>query len=217
MSQTKFIPALRYHFLTPFYDKFIKVVVPEQQVKLKVLELADLGIHDKLLDFGCGTGTLLKLLAEQNTKVNAYGIDIDERMLRVARTKLQDVGTPEKIVKYAGGELPFASNFFDTVVSSWVFHHLTDEQKLEAFSQILDKLKPGGKFIVADWGKAQNLLMRMLFLILQVVDNFKTTTANVEGKLPVFISSVGFERVKTVGHQPTCLGTLAYYTAQKPL
>lgn len=216
MSQSEFIPALRYHVLTPLYDKFIRLVVPERQIKLRVIELANPSTGDKLLDFGCGTGTLLKLLAEQHATAKAYGVDIDERMMRVAKIKLEKFSDQVTLVSYEGGKLPFENNLFDTVVSSWVFHHFTDEQKVEAFEQIFAKLKPSGKLIIADWGKPSNLLMRLLFFCVQVVDNFKTTAANVAGKIPHFMRLAGFENVKTIESKSTPLGTLAYYTGEKP-
>ncbi len=217
MKSREFIPALRYHFLTPFYDFFIKILVPERKVKLKTVELTQALAGDRILDFGCGTGTLLLHFEKQHPDVNLYGIDIDERMLEKAQKKLQSVERSIQLVLYSGNELPFPDDYFDKIVSTWVFHHFTDEQKCVAMNQLFRKLKPGGTLILADWGKAKNFWMRTLFFIVQLVDNFQTTTSNVRGLLPKFIQSAGFEGVELRGNQATCLGTLSCFVATKPL
>lgn len=217
MKNREFIPALRYHFLTPCYDFFIKILVPEKKIKLKTIELTQVVAGDKILDFGCGTGTLLYLLEKQNPFVSLYGVDIDERMLDKAQLKLRWAKQEVCLVHYLGNKLPFPDNFFDRIVSTWVFHHFTDEQKVVAFNQLFQKLKPGGTLILADWGKAKNYWMRVLFFFVQLVDNFQTTTSNVRGLLPQFIQTAGFEHVEVRGDQATCLGTLNYFVAFKPL
>lgn len=214
MKSSEYIPALRYHFLTPIYDVFIKLVVPEKKVKTQTVELAQLKPDDNVLDFGCGTGTLLQLLKEKYPDVECAGIDNDPRMLKVAKERL--LGIPKvQLVEYAGHSLPFTDNSFNAVVSTWVFHHLTNEQKTQAFTEIHRVLKPNGKLVVADWGKPQNGLMKLLFFILQIVDNFETTQINLEGRLPEFMQAVDLRNVEIVGNQSTLLGTLTYYTASK--
>lgn len=214
MKNSEYIPALRYHFLTPIYDVFIKRVVPEKKVKTRTVELAQLKPDDNVLDFGCGTGTLLQLLREKHPDAECSGVDNDPRMLQVAKEKLW--GIPKvQLVEYAGHSLPFTDNSFNVVVSTWVFHHLTNGQKTQAFTEIHRVLKPHGKLVVADWGKPQNVLMKFLFFILQIVDNFETTQANFEGRLPEFIQAANFRNVEVIGNQSTLLGTLTYYTATK--
>lgn len=214
MSKPAYIPALRYHVLTPIYDVFIKLVVPEKKVKNRTVELAQLKTGEHLLDFGCGTGTLLKLLIEKHPDIECTGIDNDPRMLKVAAEKLQGISNV-KLVEYVGHPMPFTGNSFDAVVSTWVFHHLTNKQKTQAFTEIYRVLQPNGKLVVADWGKPQNALMKFLFVILQIVDNFETTRINFEGRLPEFMQAANFRDVKTIESQSTMLGTLTYYMGIK--
>ncbi|MDP5121908.1 MAG: class I SAM-dependent methyltransferase, partial [Spirosomaceae bacterium] len=101
MKNTGYYPALRYHFLTPIYDIFIQLVVPEKKVKNRTIELARLKADEKVLDFGCGTGTLLKLLIKRHPYVNCTGIDNDPRMLKVAAEKLRGISNVQ-LVEYNG-------------------------------------------------------------------------------------------------------------------
>ncbi len=72
-------------------------------------------------------------------------------------------------------------------------------------------LQPGGEIHIADWGKAQNFLMRIAFLGIQLLDGFETTRDNVQGLLPDFIRAAGFEGVEETHHEMTLLGTLSLY------
>ena len=79
-----------------------------------------------------------------------------------------------------------------------------------------DKLKPGGEFHVADWGRPHNALMRALFLIVRALDGFENTRDNVTGNLPSLFVEGGFEGV-TIRHElPTMLGTMTLYSMRKP-
>jgi ubiquinone/menaquinone biosynthesis C-methylase UbiE len=57
----KFIPAFDFNFLTKSFDLFISIVIPEKRIKGELIDLMDIKEEDKILDFGCGTGTLLIL------------------------------------------------------------------------------------------------------------------------------------------------------------
>lgn len=90
----------------------------------------------KILDVGCGHGDFLRSVSAKTN--HTYGIDPDKRALdRNTVIKNKYVGLAE--------ELPFKDNFFDLVVSAWVFEHLENPRK--AFQEIFRVLKPDGKLI----------------------------------------------------------------------
>jgi ubiquinone/menaquinone biosynthesis C-methylase UbiE len=210
--ENKYIPALKYHFLTPYYDWVIRCLMPEGRVKRKIIALLNLQNHEKLLDFGCGTGTLLEILSATNPEVKAYGYDVDPVILGIARKK--NLGNSQLILGVEE-RLPFPDHHFEKVTSSWVFHHLDEPQKQQAFSELYRILKPGGLMIIADWGKPANFLMRFLFFLIQLVDNFHTTGDNVAGKLPDYMTAAGFNQVEAVGSKNTLFGTLVFYEGRK--
>lgn len=76
-------------------------------------------------------------------------------------------------------------------------------------------LKPGGALHVADWGKAQNLVMRGAFFLVQMLDGFATTTENVQGKLPKYFREAGFANVRETQRYMTVFGTLSLYAATR--
>lgn len=69
---------------------------------------------------------------------------------------------------------------------------------------------------MGDWGKAQNGLMRALFLLIQLLDGFETTADNVNGVLPQLIREAGFEPVRQIANYATKFGTLSLHTAARP-
>lgn len=210
-----YIPALKYHFLTPIYDWFIQLTMPEMKVKNQLIQQAELRAGEKVLDFGCGTATLTLLIEEHCTDCEAIGLDTDAQILAMAKQKISQKKSAVTLLMYDGNTLPFPDRTFDKVLSSWVFHHLTTSQKIEAFKEINRILKPRGELHIADWGKAETMLMRFLFFGLQVFDNFYTTNDNVKGKLPQLIQKGGFQQVEILGNQSTLFGTLSYFKAIK--
>ena len=65
---------------------------------------------------------------------------------------------------YPIASLPYPAAHFDRVVSSLFFHHLTWEDKERTALELLRVLKPVAALHVADWGRADNALMRGLFV-----------------------------------------------------
>ncbi len=210
-----FIPALKYHFLTPIYDWFIALTLPEIAVKSQLIRQANVKKAEKVLDYGCGTGTLLLLLEELHPDCEAIGIEVDTQMLKMAQRKVAEKNSSVQLQYYEGDRLPYETGTFDKVISSWVFQHLTTSQKIASFREIHRVLKPDGEFHMADWGKAQNALMRSLFFVVQTIDNFYTTDDNIQGRLPLLMQEAGFPKVEILHNQSTLFGTLSYFKALK--
>lgn len=87
----------------------------------------------KLLDIGCGHSNLLE--KAYNKAHSTYGIDPESDVID-RNPFIKEIRT-----EYVEN-LSFEDNFFDVIVSAWVFEHLPDPQK--ALSEIHRVLKPGG-------------------------------------------------------------------------
>jgi len=205
-----FYPALKYKVFTPFYDWFITQTMPEFEIKNRVISLAKLTENEKVLDFGSGTGTLAKMCLEHYPSIDFIGLDVDPKMIEIANNKNIN---GLKSVLFDGVTIPFPGHYFDRVLSTWVFHHLTRKQKIIAFKEIKRVLKPDGLFVLADWGKPSNWLQSLLFFILQVFDTFNQTVDNVNGQIPSLIKESGFMKIKSKGYMNTLFGTLRYWTS----
>ena len=75
--QQRYIPALKYHVLTGFYDTIVCLTTRESVFKTALVNLAAPQPGEYLLDVGCGTGTLPRLFAELEPKLRIMGLDDD--------------------------------------------------------------------------------------------------------------------------------------------
>ncbi|MDQ0253904.1 putative AdoMet-dependent methyltransferase [Evansella vedderi] len=102
-------------------------------------------VNGRILEFGTGTGNLTKfLLAKPNTEVT--GVEPSDKMREEAKKKLPDATIlPGDFLQF-----PVPNEPVDAVVSTYAFHHLTDEEKLKAAKIYYELLKTGGKVVFAD-------------------------------------------------------------------
>ena len=214
MEKKEFIPALRYSWLTKIYNPVVAFTMPELKFKSELIKQANIATNHKVLDFGVGTATLSLLLSKQQPDCYIEGVDVDEKILGIAKEKIDEQDAKIKLTKYDGIKLPYPDKTFDRVITSLVFHHLDSEQKKNSLEEIKRVLKSDGELHTADWGKASNFLMRTLFYFVQFLDGFKTTNDNVKGLLPNYIENAGFYEVKTTMNFSTIFGTLSLYKAK---
>ena len=100
----------------------------------------------RVLDLGCGTGSLLAGMAARWPSAQLVGLDLSGNMLQVARTKLH-AGIPLMLADAL--RLPYKSAIFDVVLCCNAFHYWrTPEQGL---SEIARVLRPGGEVVITDW------------------------------------------------------------------
>ncbi|MGQ9694102.1 MAG: class I SAM-dependent methyltransferase [Thermodesulfobacteriota bacterium] len=214
--RSKYIYALHYNWLTCLYDPLVKWATREITFKKALRAQAKIQPGHRILDLGCGTGTLCITIMETSPPALLIGCDGDKKVLRIARAKPAPGEAKLSWHCALAYELPYATEVFNHVFSSFLFHHLTKANKLKTLSEIWRVLRPGGELHLADWGKPQNWLMRLSFLIIQILDGFQTTADNRRGFLVNYLQEAGFVCLKEVKKYNTLLGTLSLYKAQKP-
>jgi len=212
-SSEPYVHALCFRSLTRFYDRVLRATLKEEKFKVLLVEQARVRLGQRVLDLGCGTGTLTILVKKAAPAATVVGLDGDPEALALAREKAAREGVEIEFQEALAWEAPFEPASFDRVVSSLVFHHLTTENKRRTLRKIRDWLRPGGELHVADWGRAQDLLMRLAFLPVQLLDGFETTSDNVRGLLVPLIREAGFEEVAETRRERTVFGTLSLYRA----
>lgn len=218
MSQQNYnlIRALKFDFLTPAYDSVLGWTLPEMAIKRQLVSQASIQKEHMVLDLGCGTATLTILIKQLHPEAVVYGLDGDQKILELAQSKTTAANLDIQLVKGLVTELQLPNNVFNEVLSSLVFHHLSLEEKKLALREVFRVIKPGGSLHIADWGKPKNWRMRAVFLLVQLLDGFKTTRDSVTGILPELMGKAGFENVQTTTDYNTPLGTLSLYRGCKP-
>ncbi len=212
-SARAYTPALGLRVLTPLYDTAIALLTRESIWRSALVRAIGLKAGERILDVGCGTGSLGVLLAKQVPGSGVIGIDPDPDVLRQARAKASrhgvNVGFHEGFLSKAFLE---SHAPFDVITSSLVLHQVPLEEKYEILTMIRTGLKPGGRICIADYGLQRTPLMRFLFRrTVQTLDGVAGTQLNAEGLLPVIIRRAGFANADEVKVIPTPTGSISIY------
>ena len=89
-SEPKYVPALGYHWLTPYYDAVIGATTRERSFKQALIKQARFAPGQWVLDLACGTGTLAIWIKQHQPQANIIGVAIrlSYRLRRVKHRKL---------------------------------------------------------------------------------------------------------------------------------
>ena len=82
---TKYIPALRFGWLTPVYDPVLRRMLPEVALKQRLIAQAQIAAGQRVLDLGAGTGTLTVMIKQACRDADIVGLDGDPKVLAIAR------------------------------------------------------------------------------------------------------------------------------------
>ena len=216
MADRTYLPALRFRALTRFFDPLLRVAMPEERLKRRLVEQARPAGASRILDVGCGTGTLAILVKQAAPGAEVVGLDADPEILEIAREKSERAGTEVRFVHGFSTALPFDDGTVDRVLSSLFFHHLEGEAKRHTAAEIARVLRPGGELHVADIGRPSDPLMRALVMQVRVFDGFEQTRDNVNGALPEIFAGAGLDEVSEGERFRTAVGTVALYRARRP-
>ena len=213
MTNALYIPPLRYRWLTRLYDPVVRWTTRENTFKQALLAQLASGQPRRVLDLGCGTGTLAIAISDAMPDTAIAGLDADDDALSIAADKGRRASATIDLRQGFSDALPFDDGCFDCVASSLFFHHLTREAKIATLREVRRVLAPDGVLHVADWGKPSNVLMRAFFLLVQLLDGFETTRDSVTGMLPELMRTAGFREVVETAAYATPLGTIRLYRA----
>jgi ubiquinone/menaquinone biosynthesis C-methylase UbiE len=211
-----YIPALGFNWLTGMYDKIISLTMPEKEFRQALItEAFGTSEISSALEFGVGTASNAILAQKQYSNVQIIGLDVDDKVLSIARKKIEAEDQSIELTKYDGLKIPFSDSSFDLVYSCLVFHHLMPDQKKFAFDQIKRVLKPNGRFVFIDWGKPNSLYAQAAFHGLRLFDGWKNTADNANGNYLKMIARAGFNETKRLKHFNTIYGTLELISTTK--
>jgi ubiquinone/menaquinone biosynthesis C-methylase UbiE len=206
-----FVPAAGRSWLTGSYDAVVSVSAREAKLRGGIIRSVAADQPRRVLELGCGTGTLSISLARALPDASVTGIDLDPEALKLAKAK-----TDAEKVSWTLGSVTDAApkaGTWDCVVISLVLHHLTPEQQPIALTRAHEALRPGGSLHVIDFGPPQGLVPRAGWPLLQKIDGEENTAPLGNGELPGLIDGAGFRDRELIQRYGTVWGTNEQYRA----
>jgi ubiquinone/menaquinone biosynthesis C-methylase UbiE len=208
-SRRTYLPAAGRDSLLPLYDLMTKLVGADQ-ARRGLLDQAQIRSGHRVLDVGCGTGSLTIQLKRLNPETDVVGLDPDPKALALAKRKAERAAASIQFDQGFGDELPYPDGSFDRVLSSLMFHHVPTDEKGKTLRAVRRVLKHCGEFHMLDFEGpekgAHGILSRLLHSSQRLKDNS-------ESRVLQFMTEAGFAEPKKVGHREMFFGHIAYYRA----
>ncbi|MEH6718294.1 MAG: metalloregulator ArsR/SmtB family transcription factor [Aurantimonas endophytica] len=130
------------------WDRIRALHASDAEVEHALLDALGTRRIGTLLDIGTGTGRLLELLAPRCER--AVGVDASREMLAIARTKLDQAGIANALVRQGDAyHLPVERQAFDLVTIHQVLHYLDDPAA--AVAEAARAVAPGGRMAIIDF------------------------------------------------------------------
>ncbi len=138
--------ALRQPNFADTYERAIVPAIFDRYARDLVQRARPIGAADRILDLGCGTGIVARVLRERlGGAAKIVGLDVSPIMIEKARAL-----TPE--LEFQQGNamvLPFVDASFDLVLCQEMLQFVPD--RLAALREVRRVLAPGGRFITSTW------------------------------------------------------------------
>jgi ubiquinone/menaquinone biosynthesis C-methylase UbiE len=98
----------------------------------------------KFLDIGIGVGNLERKIAENNLKLEFYGIDISPKAINKVKNEIKGDFYVSEIFK-----MPFKRDFFEVVSILDVLEHIYEKDNIRALREVNRVLKEGGGLVIS--------------------------------------------------------------------
>jgi ubiquinone/menaquinone biosynthesis C-methylase UbiE len=103
-------------------------------------------LRGRVLELGCGTGSLQRALAQAPAVDWAAGLDSSPQMLAITRRKLAASGQSGRLARAVAQALPFSATSFDSAVATFPTEYIVDRATMAELRRVL---RPGGRVVVA--------------------------------------------------------------------
>ena len=139
------------------WDRIRALHVAEEKVEQVVLDFVGQDQIAHYLDLGTGTGRMLELVSPRAFR--AVGVDVNNEMLGLARSRVERAALSNAQVRRADlFHLPYADESFDLITVHQVLHYLEDPSA--AVVEAARVLKVGGRLVIVDFAPHAHEFLR---------------------------------------------------------
>lgn len=103
--------------------------------------------NSEVLDIGFGTGVLTSKLYSNGHQID--GVDFSSKMIAIAQSVMPDANLIEWDIS-TGLPPEILGKKYDSIISTYTLHHLTDKEKIEFIANLRLLLKKDGKIFIGD-------------------------------------------------------------------
>lgn len=200
-----YLPAAGKDAFLSLYDPITRLFGIQRALR-SLLDQARLERDYRVLDIGCGTGTLAVLIKRRHPTIDVVALDPDPKALALAQRKAVKSKAAIRFDRGFADALPYEDGAFDRVFSSMMFHHLKREDRGLALTEIRRVLKSGGRLEFLDFSGGQHSLLGGLI---------HQASPTAEDRLIARMRDVGFTEPRRLLLRRTLFGPIAFYQAQR--
>ena len=210
-TERTYLPAAGRDWRLPLYDPITKLLGVDR-TRRRLIDQAELGSGQRVLEVGCGTGSLLVDIGRRHPTVELVGLDPDQKALTRAERKARRAGVPMRLDRGFSDALPYEDASFDRVLSSFMYHHVPGAEKPAMFREIHRVLKPGGWLHLVDFAGPE----RTHGFLASLLHAHHLMKDNAEARVLAFMTEAGLANAARVGDDAFLLGSVSYYRAVRP-
>jgi demethylmenaquinone methyltransferase/2-methoxy-6-polyprenyl-1,4-benzoquinol methylase len=163
---------ISYAFISKFYGLLDKVYFRNNCNNPRFILLNKIPNNDsKLLEIAIGTAENSILLAKQKPSINIVGIDLSKEMLEIAQNKIKKEKIANiELIKMDAMNIIFDNETFDYIIISLLLHEIPESIADKILNECIKKLKSNGKLYVIEWEEPQNIIQKIMFLIIKLME-----------------------------------------------
>ncbi|MFZ0678537.1 class I SAM-dependent methyltransferase [Candidatus Binatus sp.] len=213
-GERSYIPAFGKRWLLPLYDPFLWILSADK-AKQPLIEQAEVKAGFRVLDIGCGTGSMAINIKRMHPEAEVVGIDPDPDALALSMRKAKRTGLSIEFDRGFADHMPYADASFDRVFSSFMFHHLAADEKTATLGEIRRVLKPGGSLHLLDFVHEHDAHSGAP-AHRHLIHRNGAVADRIESRMTSLMDEAGFADAKELKRGRNFFGPIAYFCAISP-